>query len=108
MTKITLHDLLLHNDLTVPHQCDLKFGENMERFLAIGAQESADNFTFEGITMSKRADGKMVLHSGEGQIVFAVILLCSVIECLSLLEEDLSSTVKMTYRNMIKDQTTKI
>ena len=105
MTKITLHDLLLHNDLTVPHQSNLKFGENMERFLAIGAQESADNFTFEGITMSNRADGKMVLYSGEGQIVFAVILLCSVIECLSLLEEDLSSTVKMTYRNMIKDET---
>lgn len=103
--KISLHDLLLQHDLMIPRHFNLKIGKNMERFLAIVEEDSAKNKKFSAIIVNQREDGKLALHAGEGQMIFAVVLISAVIERLSLLEDDLSFAVKETYADMIKHET---
>lgn len=74
--KKTRHDLFLNRQVVVPEQHDLQFEKNVQQFVAY-SENRKKKLTFDDIVMSERKDGKMLIHSGAGQFLFAITLLCT-------------------------------
>lgn len=103
MMKISLHDLLLRHEVVVPEKHDLKFERNIERFVPF-SENRIKRLRLDDVVMSERADGKMVIHSGGGQLLFAVTLLCALVGRLYDSDENIPVGARLTFRDMVKDE----
>lgn len=101
--KISLHDLLLRHEVVVPEKHDLKFERNIERFVPF-SENRIKRLRLDDVVMSERADGKMVIHSGGGQLLFAVTLLCALVGRLYDSDENIPVGARLTFRDMVKDE----
>lgn len=104
MMKKTLHDLLLNHQLVVPEKHDLQFEKNVKQFGAF-SENRIKKLTFDDMVMSERKDGKMLIHSGAGQLLFAITLLCALVERLYDLDRNIPVGARLTFRDMVKDET---
>ena len=102
--KKTLHDLLLTHQVVVPEKHDLQFEKNVKQFMAFSGKR-IKKLTFDDMVMSQRKDGKMLVHSGAGQLLFAITLLCVLTGRLIFLDEKIPTGASRTFYDMVTDET---
>lgn len=95
--------MLLRHEVVVPEKHDLKFERNIERFVPF-SENRIKRLRLDDVVMSERADGKMVIHSGGGQLLFAVTLLCALVGRLYDSDENIPVGARLTFRDMVKDE----
>lgn len=102
--KKTLHDLLLNHQVVVPEKHDLQFEKNVKQFVAF-SENRIKKITFDDMVMTQRKDGKMLIHSGAGQLLFAITLLCALTGRLFFLDEKIPTGASRTFYDMVTDDT---